>query len=35
MRRWLFLVVGRVLDGAAARDAGPLTSIITVWLYSG
>ena len=29
------LVVGRVLDGAVARDAGPLTSIITGWLYSG
>ncbi len=29
------LVVGRVLDGAVARDAGPLTSIITGGLYSG
>ncbi len=29
------LVVGRVVKGAVARDAEPLTSAITGWTYSG
>ena len=29
------LVVGRIVRGAVARDAEPLTSIITGWVYSG
>jgi flavin reductase (DIM6/NTAB) family NADH-FMN oxidoreductase RutF len=29
------LVVGRVLDGAVARDAEPLTTEVTGWPYSG
>ena len=29
------LVVGRVLGGAVTRDVGPLTSLITGWVYSG
>ena len=29
------LVVGRILDGAVARDAEPLTTNVTGWPYSG
>jgi flavin reductase (DIM6/NTAB) family NADH-FMN oxidoreductase RutF len=29
------LVVGRIVRGGVARDAEPLTSIISGWVYSG